>query len=389
MFRKMPVVLGVMIIFLASVYSWIPLLLQSTLYGVSLSIKSLIVFLLPFIVFGLLFKAASLLAKSSSKWIFGILIAVCLSNFFSTMLSYTIALFAYSLDLSIAFPEETDSLLPLLSFSFPKLLDNSYAMFFGVLFGGILGWWKSSVAERISAFLEKGIFFCLKSFLYLIPVFVAGFIVKMIHDGSIGLILQNYLFVFAIVAVAVFSYILFLYALANGFQRKQFIVCLKNMLPAAITGFGSMSSAAAMPLTLIGTEKNAKNPVLAKSVIPATVNIHLIGDCFAIPIFAFAILKSFGVAEPSITSYLIFSLYFILAKFSVAAVPGGGILVMIPVLEKHLGLQGEMLSLITALYILFDPLITAANVLGNGAFALGIGHLFKDKSSVLYEESNS
>jgi Na+/H+-dicarboxylate symporter len=29
-----------------------------------------------------------------------------------------------------------------------------------------------------------------------------------------------------------------------------------------------------------------------------------------------------------------------------------------------------MLSLITALYILFDPLITAANVLGNGAFAM-------------------
>jgi Na+/H+-dicarboxylate symporter len=28
-----------------------------------------------------------------------------------------------------------------------------------------------------------------------------------------------------------------------------------------------------------------------------------------------------------------------------------------------------MLSLITALYILFDPVITCANVLGNGAFA--------------------
>ncbi len=28
-----------------------------------------------------------------------------------------------------------------------------------------------------------------------------------------------------------------------------------------------------------------------------------------------------------------------------------------------------MLSLITALYILFDPFITSANVLGNGAFA--------------------
>jgi Na+/H+-dicarboxylate symporter len=59
-------------------------------------------------------------------------------------------------------------------------------------------------------------------------------------------------------------------------------------------------------------------------MIPATVNIHLMGDCFAIPIFAFAILKSFGIAEPTTFSYLMFAISFVLAKFSVAAVPGGG-----------------------------------------------------------------
>ena len=141
------------------------------------------------------------------------------------------------------------------------------------------------------------------------------------------------------------------------------------MLPAAIAGFGSMSSAAAMPLTIIGAEKNSKNSDLARSVIPITVNIHLVGDCFAIPIFAFAVMKSFGIAEPSFAAYLTFASFFVLAKFSVAAVPGGGILVMLPILEKYLGFNAEMLSLITALYILFDPVITCANVLGNGGFS--------------------
>ncbi len=42
---------------------------------------------------------------------------------------------------------------------------------------------------------------------------------------------------------------------------------------------------------------------------------------------------------------------------------------MLPILDKYLGFNTEMLSLITALYILFDPFITSANVLGNGAFA--------------------
>jgi Na+/H+-dicarboxylate symporter len=61
--------------------------------------------------------------------------------------------------------------------------------------------------------------------------------------------------------------------------------------------------------------------------------------------------------------------YFVLAKFAVAAVPAGGILVMLPILEKYLHFSPDMLSLITALYIMFDPIITSINVLGNGAFA--------------------
>ena len=83
----------------------------------------------------------------------------------------------------------------------------------------------------------------------------------------------------------------------------------------------------------------------------------------------FAILKNFGVAEPSLWSYLIFSCYFVVAKFSVAAVPGGGIIVMLPIIESCFGFNADMLSLITALYILFDPVITTCNILGNGCLA--------------------
>ena len=172
-----------------------------------------------------------------------------------------------------------------------------------------------------------------------------------------------------------FSYILFVYFWLGRFDFKKFAESIKNMFPAAISGFTTMSSAASMPLTLIGVENNVDNKDLVRSVVPATVNIHLVGDCFAIPIFAYAVLKSFGIAEPSLISYLIFSIYFVIAKFSVAAIPGGGILVMLPILEAHLGFNTEMLSLITALYVLFDPVITCANVFGNGAFAKIIDRL--------------
>ena len=243
-------------------------------------------------------------------------------------------------------------------------------MFSGLLFGIAFGWFKPVWAGKLSVQLEKVINLILKGILYVIPLFITGFIVKMDHDQVMSYILSNYALIFVVIACAVFAYIALLYFVANRFQLPASIQSIKNMLPAAIAGFGSMSSAAAMPLTILGTEKNSGNPDLARSIIPATVNIHLIGDCFAIPIFAFAVMKSFGVPEPAFNIYLIFAAYFVLAKFSVAAVPGGGILVMLPILEAYLGFTADMLSLITALYILFDCVITCANVLGNGAFAM-------------------
>ncbi len=83
--------------------------------------------------------------------------------------------------------------------------------------------------------------------------------------------------------------------------------------------------------------------------------------------------------EPTLIVYLTFTLYFVLAKFSVAAIPGGGIIVMLPILEGYLGFNAEMMSLITALYILFDPVITCANVLGNGAFTKMMDRFFRKR----------
>ena len=47
------------------------------------------------------------------------------------------------------------------------------------------------------------------------------------------------------------------------------------MMPAALAGFGSMSSVASMPLTILGAEKSSKNGDIAKSTIPVTVNVQL------------------------------------------------------------------------------------------------------------------
>jgi Na+/H+-dicarboxylate symporter len=382
MFRKMPVILLALIILVGVSCQWLPLTLKSILYGMSLSLKSVIVFILPFMIFGLIFNTAAQMAKQASKWIFLILALVCISNFTSTIIAYFIGGFVFQFDLTMAVPLEGNSLTPLWNFTLPTLIGNGQSMFAGLFLGIILGWLKPALAQKTAARFNKMVSFLLKGILCIIPLFISGFIVKMVHDQMMSHILQNYILIFAVIAVSVLSYIGFLFLFVNNFKQKTFIESLKNMLPAALVGCGSMSSAAAMPLTILGAEKSSKNPEIAKSIIPVTVNIHLIGDCFAIPIFAFAIMKSFGLAAPDFSTYVIFAAYFVLAKFSVAAVPGGGILVMIPVLESYLGFNSEMLSLITALYILFDPITTPANIVGNGAIAMGIGNFSSRKAKV-------
>ncbi len=361
---------------------YIPYEVKSHLFALSLFVKSLIIFSLPFIIFMLLFKTVAKLSSDATKVILLILGGVCCSNFLSTMISYQIGSGIYHLDLSLALPKDAMGLVPAWAASVPSVASNDVAMFSGLILGVLMSWKMPGWADSLSALFDKVVSVAFKVLTYIVPVFIIGFVIKLNHDKVIHTIAKDYALIFTLVALSVFTYIACIYLVSNRFKPKAFIASIKNMFPAAVAGFSSMSSAAAMPLTIQGAEKNSKNPTFARLAIPTTVNIHLIGDCFAIPIFAFAVMKNYGFAEPLFYSYLIFALYFVLAKFSVAAIPGGGILVMLPILESQLGFTAEMASMITALYILFDPVITCANVLGNGGFAMGLDRIIGVKEPV-------
>ena len=342
--------------------------IKQILYALSLALKTVIISVLPFIIFGLLFKTCVTLSHRATGLIGGILGLVCVSNFLSTFLSHYAGEWVYHFDLSLISPEKTQMLFPAWTFELPTLVANDRAMFAGLLLGVMASYLCPQPALRGALILENLIHRLLRGIVYTIPLFVAGFMLKLQYEGVIQVLLREYALILTTIALAQLSYIFVAYLSLDRFKLLSCLTSLKNMIPAALSGFSTMSSAASMPLTIMGAENNSRHKDLAAAVVPATVNIHLIGDCIAIPIFAYAVLKSYGMALPSLEAYLLFTVYFVMAKFSVAAVPGGGILVMLPILKQYLGFNAEMMSLITALYILFDPIITCINVLGNGAF---------------------
>jgi Na+/H+-dicarboxylate symporter len=140
------------------------------------------------------------------------------------------------------------------------------------------------------------------------------------------------------------------------------------MLSAIFVAFVSMSSTAALPYTIKGVQKNIdqKSKILV-SLIPATSNMHLLGDCFLVPACIMIVLKMFHY-DITYAEFTIFLVYYVFMKFTVLTIPGGGILAILPLLSTELGFNSAMLSAIATLYFLLDPFLALLNVAGNGGF---------------------
>ena len=355
---------------------------KSFLYSISLSIKNILIFCLPFIIFFLVFSSISKLGTKALKYIAIIIPLICCSNFLNTMLSYFSSINFLNFDLNTLEQGTKDSLNPYFVLELKNIISNDFSLLFGVLSGLFSGIFFPNLASRISEHFDRLTKMFFKFLIPIMPFFVMGTILKLEYDGILESIFKQYLPVLVIFLISAYGTVFIEFALASKFNFSKLMFYIRNISPAIITAFGAMSSAAALPLSIKAAEKNLKDKNNAGIIVPSTVNIHLVGDCFFIPMIAIAAMKTFGIEEPTFAQYLIFSLHFVLAKFAVAAIPGGGVLVMLPIMQNYLGLSSDMLALVTALYILFDPLITMCNVLGNGVFAIAFDKITQIKIKI-------
>lgn len=350
----------------------LPLEVKSFLYSLSLAIKSVLIFALPFIIFFLVFSSISKLGSKALKYIAIIIPLICCSNFMNTTLSYftSISFLDANLTLKSVSNEAYNTLQPSFVFELQNIISNDFALLSGVILGLFSGIFIPNLASTISRCLDKFTKCFFKVLLPIMPFFIIGTVLKLEHEGILEAIFRQYLPVLVVFLVSAYGLVFVEFFLLAKFSFSKLTFYLRNICPAIITAFSSMSSAAALPLSIKAAEKNLSDKNNAGIIVPSSVNIHLVGDCFFIPMVAIAAMNAFGIGEPTYAQYFIFSIHFVLAKFAVAAIPGGGVLVMLPVMQNYLGLSSDMLALVTALYILFDPLITMCNVTGNAALAI-------------------
>jgi hypothetical protein len=356
----------------------IPLPVKQFFLAISQTLQRSLVFCLPIVIFSCLFKSLTAYQDKAFRFVLSLLGLVCVSNLVAILAAYGAGKIGFTyLQAFTHVPAQVEELTPLWTVSFPRLMSNDHALLLGVGLGLLVSvgrWPRPAIWGQQ---LNRGVMRVLEcTFVPLLPLLALGFILKMDHEGMLIRAVTLFAPIFGIVVLTCVFYLIVMYFVAAQFNVSRWWVYVRNMIPASILGFGTMSSLAAMPVTLKASEKNTGNESMARAVVPATVNIHMIGDSLAIPIIAMFVGIMFMKPVPNFENYWAFTQQFMVTKFSVAAVPSGSMMVMMPVFKTCFGFTEDMCTLMLAVYVLFDPIVTASNVLGNGAFAVMFSKLF-------------
>jgi Na+/H+-dicarboxylate symporter len=351
------------------------------IYTFSMIFKEILGFFLPFIIST--FILSGILGFKKNSYIVLIIMLSCIfaSNFIVSLLSFEIGKSAlkYLIETEAMKNFEISSAItPIFDINIPSLISSETAMLTS-LFLGILGDFFTIPKLENGVLYAKSIVEKLfsKLFIPMIPLYVLGFLVKLVYEGNLTKLFGFYGKTFALILLIQLVYFIVSYFIFCGFNMPKAISCIKNSMPSYLTAFSTMSSTAAIPITFECMKKNTGNENISRISAPIMANVHLNGDSITVPIFALVTMFIFLGNLPSTWTFLVFVFYFCLAMLAVSSVPGGGIIVMIPILKSKLGFTPEMVSVITALYMLQDAFGTAGNVMGDGGLVILVDKILK------------
>ncbi|MBP9828957.1 MAG: cation:dicarboxylase symporter family transporter [Proteobacteria bacterium] len=381
--RSTPFQLLLCILFASLFGKMLPHALVRGAYTLSLFFIDCVLFLLPIMIFAYMFNALIVAEEKGPVLVFSLLGLICISNAVALCFAYSVgSVIIPHLSMHVGITEVASSVQPYFYMPFKHGIRSDYVALsaFVIAFFCVKAKGKIHATGAIIASIHKLqsaiATFLKKAFLPILPLYVLGFMLKMSSEDKLTFLYTEYLHIFGLNLVVSFCYILALYKIASiGYKPMRKIIF--DMLPAGITGFSTMSSAITMPVTLECAEKNVQHPALARMVVPTASNMHMLGDDVTITLTALTLIMVSGAPLPSFIDFLPYVAAFCVAKLACVGIAGASLLVVLPVLQEHLGFSSEMVSLMTTLYALHDPFGTFHNVMGNGAFSLLVEKIFK------------
>lgn len=345
-------------------------------------------FSIPLIILGLIMPSIADLGKGAGKLLLITAGIAYGSTLFSGFMSYfaSATIFPSLLETQIAdtaaVTETAKELTPYFSIAIPPVFDVMTALALAFTIGLGLAYQEKSTLKPVVDDFQKIIMKLIERVIVpLLPLFILGIFANISFSGKVYSILSVFLNIIGVIFALHILLLLLQYFIAGAISGKNPIKALVTMMPAYFTALGTQSSAATIPVTLKQVRKNGVSDKISGFVVPLCATIHLSGSILKITACAYALMLIQGLPiDFSIFVGFIFMLG--IAKIAAPGVPGGAIMAAIAILQSMLGFDEEMIGLMIALYIAMDSFGTAGNITGDGAIAMVMDKITKDKTAI-------
>ena len=342
-------------------------------------------FSIPLIIMGLIMPAISDLGKGAGKLLLLTAVIAYGSTLFSGFMTYFAAagIFPQLLESHVNNAAQISSsaleLTPYFSITIPPALDVMTSLVLAFVIGLGLSYQEKSSLKLVVNDFQKIIMQLIENIIVpLLPLFILGIFASMAFSGKVFSVLSVFISIIGVIFALHILLLLLQYTIAAVLTKRNPFKLLATMMPAYFTALGTQSSAATIPVTLEQTLKNGVSEKIAGFVIPLCATIHLSGSTMKITACAIALMILHGMPF-DFTLFAGFIFMLGIAMVAAPGVPGGAIMAAVGILQSMLGFNDEMIGLMIALYIAMDSFGTACNVTGDGAIALIVDKITKEK----------
>ena len=254
---QLPLALFFILIAIYLFGDFLPIVIKELFLSISLILKSILLFILPFIIFS--FITSSLLSLEGNVVKFTSLLILCIfiSNSIAIYIGYSVGITFLDFLITQNSNLGTSSILmPLWNINIPPIISNGKALLIGFIFSIIFSIKRNKRIENFTKTISKiSTIFLKKFFIPILPLFVLGFVIKLQHEGALENAITVYGKVLLVIVITQATYLFLFYFIISKFNIKECLMYFKNVFPATLTGFSTISSAASMSVLLISMEK--------------------------------------------------------------------------------------------------------------------------------------
>ncbi|MTI14460.1 dicarboxylate/amino acid:cation symporter [Sansalvadorimonas verongulae] len=269
---------------------------------------------------------------------------------------------------------------PWISIDLPPILSVATALVTAFMFGmGVSVTRSRELLELMDHARDIVELVLLKVILPGLPLYICSVFAEMGASGTVFSTLSTFAWVLGMAIILHWVWLLILFSIVGAGTGRNPLNMMKIMMPSYITAVGTLSSAAAIPVTVDCARKLRLNAHVVDFAIPLCATIHLSGSAITLTVCASAVMLMSATGLVSIGVFFPFLMTLGVTLVAAPGIPGGAVMASIGLLVSMLGFDDSAVALMIALYLAQDSFGTACNVTGDGAIATIVDYIGADR----------